>query len=135
MQAMRKVFGWFFALCFVAVSLSASLRLLHDVIQRDGTLHLRALIPSGVLVLLGILFAMAWWSTWRDKPTARTWGIIASLVNLSILFSVAHFTHRPLHSSGWELLVVNVFALVTYIWPDPEPNPYAVAQTIDESDE
>jgi hypothetical protein len=34
--------------------------------------------------LLSIVFGVAWWVVWKERPSTRVWGIIASLAYLFI---------------------------------------------------
>jgi hypothetical protein len=133
MKSMRKVFAWFFAflsvIClFVTVD---SLRWigLHD----RGAVLVRRFLAPVILISFAYLFAMAWWTTWKDKPWARVWGTAASLANLCVMLQVMHAWHRPMTNSRWEIIAVTVFALIAYAWPDPDDAPLT-AEHIEEGD-
>lgn len=118
MRSMRKLFGWFFA--FVAVvCLNASARLfILDVVRGHERSSVLSLVPGTAMLLLAIVFAMTWWTSWKDRPTARTWGIAASFLNMSVFLLATYLTRWPRTRGTWELLVVNVFVLIVYGWPD-----------------
>jgi hypothetical protein len=79
-----------------------------------------SLIVPAVFVLQAYIFGMAWWTVWKDKTSAKNWGIAASLINiLSILW--LHLRHsRSLSSREWELLAIGIVALIAFLWPDKE---------------
>jgi hypothetical protein len=87
--------------------------------------RLSAFIVSAVLVLLALVFAMAWWTTWKARPKARVWGIAASLANLFGPLSVIYFRHQPLNDSRWKVIVVSALAFISYAWPDSEKDSLA----------
>lgn len=117
MQAMRKFFGWLFAVCSV-MAFSVAVSFLYRDLTRVQSF--RALLPGGILLLFCFVSVMAWWTTWRDRHTARVWGILASLQFL-IPPIVLHFLHiRFAPSSGWQVPALSTMALIAYAWPDPE---------------
>jgi hypothetical protein len=63
---------------------------------------------------------MAWWTTWKAKPSARNWGIASSLVFLLVPVIVMHFAHQPMDVSNWSEIAVGALALIAYAWPDRE---------------
>ena len=72
------------------------------------------------MLLLAVVFAMTWWTSWKDRPAARAWGISASLLNLSVILLVTHLTRWPRTGATWEGLVLSIFVLIVYGWPDRE---------------
>ena len=120
MQILKQLFGWFFGLLSV-VCLGASIFVFRgNLIQSSGALHPSTFIVFLILGPIAFIFARAWWTTWKAKPSARAWGITASLVNLFVPLSLIYFFHRHLTDSRWRIVAVSVLALVTYAWPDRE---------------
>lgn len=64
---------------------------------------------------MGTIFAVAWWTVWRQKPSGRIWGAAASLINvLTGLWPMVMWPGDTFHSFG-AVGVLSVFGLVTFI--------------------
>jgi hypothetical protein len=120
---MRKLFAWFFAFLSV-ICLFVTIDSLRWISFHDrGAILARRFLAPAILISFTSLFAIAWWTTWKDKPWARVWGSAASLANLCVMLEVIRARHRPMTSSAWEIITVTAFALVAFAWPDPEEAP------------
>lgn len=116
-MAFGWVFGFFSICCLIATA---------DHFRRSTFWVL------GVMVSLAIVFAMTWWTTWKGRPTARAWGITASLANLSIALYMIYVAHRRLTgATGW-MIAVNAFSLIAYSWPDSERHPLTAEPSEDD---
>jgi len=83
MRAVRNFLCWMFALGAILFLRSALYSLLDIVSWPDAHLppsFLRASVRTA-LPLLGVLYALACWSFWMGKRSARAWGLAASGVN------------------------------------------------------
>jgi peptidase M50-like protein len=113
MQALRKFLAWTFAFTsFVCLRIAVSgiSSLVHRHYDHYHLSSLRTLL----LVLVGpvlftvqaAVFGVAWWTIWRDKLSARGWGIAASLTvilfPLSFAFLIVYYS-RSISAS--ELLL------------------------------
>jgi hypothetical protein len=115
---MRQIFGWLFGLCSI-IALSVSVLFFRRGIVYDlGVRRFSTILTSGVIVLLALVFAMAWWTTWKARPTARAWGITASLANLFGPLSLMYFRRQPLTDSRWKVIAFSTLALIVYAWPN-----------------
>ena len=123
MQIVRNLFGWLFGLVSIAALGVAVLFFRWGVIHDHGIALLSRLIASGVILSLALVFAMAWWTTWKARSTARAWGIAASLANLCGPLSLMYFAHRPLTDFRWKVIAFSTLALIAYAWPDSEKDP------------
>jgi hypothetical protein len=90
----------------------AVLFLYWGIIQHHGLPRLSTFITFGVLLSLALVLAMAWWTTWKAGPTARAWGITASLANMCGPLSMMYFAHRPLTDSRWKIIAFSTLALI-----------------------
>jgi hypothetical protein len=125
---MRKFFGWLFGI--VAVMWLAISILICSGLVKTGILHrqnsrgsIAALIIFFAFVCMTAVFAMAWWTTWKSRSTARAWGIAASLIQLSLPLSLIYFRHLKLSNGKWQMMVLSTLALIAYAWPDSETKP------------
>jgi hypothetical protein len=119
MQMMRKVFGWFFALLTISCLGASILFLRSNLLYGRGILRLSVGIAFCFLMLMAYVFAMAWWSNWKQRPSARAWGIAASLANMAGPFILMTFRHQALTDLRWKILAFSTFALIAFAWPNP----------------
>jgi len=112
--------GWVFA--FIAlICLWISLRYFWWVLSNWGRFshgHLRALIVPAVFSGSTGVFGWAWWTTFRDKPSARVWGIAACAINALVCFAGSIYSGRVNWSREGPLFAVAVAGLVAFLWPD-----------------
>lgn len=120
MQTVRKFFGWGFGIVSFLVFIGSVWDLCSTLIRRHGTLSPGSIMALSVTVSFALIFGMAWWTTWKAKPSARNWGIASSLVVLLIPVFVMHFAHQPMNDSNWSEIVVGALSLIAYAWPDSE---------------
>jgi len=130
MHTVRKYLCWVFAFTSL-VSLQLALSSILRTIHRQSTfLPLRDLPVATVFTIVAAVFGVAWWTVWKGKPSARGWGIAASLINILVsllpaiivLYVQVVYSH---FSSGsiWRefdvvlpVLAVGVTGLVAF-WP------------------
>ena len=63
---------------------------------------------------------MAWWTVWKEKPSGKSWGIVASLINNLAMITAFILHKRSLSGCQWEVLVVGIVGLIAFLWPDKE---------------
>ncbi|HEX3987550.1 MAG TPA: M50 family metallopeptidase [Acidobacteriaceae bacterium] len=86
MRAVRTFLSWVFALgavIFLRSSVSALLNILGWPRAHFPT-SLASAGASAAAPLLGLVYAMACWSFWQGRRTARAWGIAASILNVAL---------------------------------------------------
>jgi uncharacterized membrane protein YhaH (DUF805 family) len=123
MRDIRKVLCWAFGLT----------SLMHVVLSlRSGATisrHIALLTPRNLLiavvfqVAVATITGVAWWSILKEKPSARVWGIAASLMCVLIFLRPIVFSLRTawLHHVG--ALVVGIIGLITFLWFDQQHDP------------
>jgi hypothetical protein len=89
---LRKILCWLFACTALMYVLIPSLSVLSAIRLVNG-FHLGGWFVLTFAAIVPILCAVAWWTIWKEKPSARAWGIAASIVEIlifarSVLFSV-----------------------------------------------
>jgi drug/metabolite transporter (DMT)-like permease len=81
---------------------------------------LRTLSVPVLFALLTYIFGMAWWTVWKEKPSGKSWGIAASLIN-NLVMIMAYILHkRSLSGYQWEVLAIGIVGLIAFLWPDKE---------------
>jgi len=133
MHTLRKYLSWVFAftsLVCLQIALSSILHTIHPSIlhtnHRHYTLLLFLLVPT-LFTILAVIFGVAWWTVWKGKPSARGWGIAASLINILVSLPWV-FISRSAWRHIWVLLAVGVAGLVAFARRYEQPNPTAKTQ-------
>lgn len=91
MQTLRKYLCWVFAFASLVNAQLAGSFILRIVHRYHTPLHLRYLLTPTLMAFQAFVFAMAWWTVWREKPSGRKWGIAASVLNLALPVSLSYF--------------------------------------------
>lgn len=124
MKVARAVLSWVFA--FTALlCLSIAVWYLQAAVHRFHSLPPpRLLIVPAIFSLMAVIYAASWWTTLKGKPSARVWGVLASLTNISV-FVLPMFLHS--RSAGGHNLVslaVGVAGLIAFAGRNEEdPGP------------
>lgn len=90
MREVRKYLSWIFAftaLVCVSISFSITPKMLGEYPRVPHlSLWWRIFFITGpwLMPIMAVVFAMASWTSFKQKPSARIWGIIASLINIQI---------------------------------------------------
>jgi hypothetical protein len=118
MRTVRSLFGWLFG----SVALWGCI--FEAMAYRNLLLSNRPFTPLDlvarcVMGLLVVVFAGTWWTSWNEKRWARTWGILASLLGISVTFVGMHLMHHH-QLQGFVSLLLNAVGLFAYVWPDRE---------------
>ena len=88
LQLLRKVFSG----CYAVGVFSGWAALTTPVMTRwDDRMRIEPYLGLGALVLFAVVAVAAAWTTWRDKPSARVWGVLASLLIGSFFLSTHLF--------------------------------------------
>ena len=141
MHTLRRNLCWVFAFTSL-VCLQLALSSILHTIHRQSFLPLRDLPVATVFTVVATVFGVAWWTVWKGKPSARVWGMTASLINIlvSLLPAIAVLYIQVIHphfSSGsvWRdlevvspVLAVGVAGLVAFWRRYEEPDPTATIQ-------
>ena len=102
MHNLRKYLGWVFAFTSL-VCLQIAVSSILGKIHRHYTLLLfRNLLVPTLFTVQAAIFGVAWWTVWKGKRSARSWGIAASLMYiLASLLPVIIFSIISLRY-GWR---------------------------------
>lgn len=114
MHVLRKFLYWVFAITAIScVQMSVVFFLSGRAIPYEGRFWLIHLIPP-CFFLMAVVFATAWWTVWRQKPSGRIWGAAASLINvLTGLWPVIMWPRDAFRFGVMGFL--SVFGLVAFI--------------------
>ncbi len=96
MRQFRQFMGWVFRISSLFCtwgSVYLILRTIHQNYSYDSLrrlaleqfgLMLHVLFVIVIFPVLAIIFGLAWWTAWKEKVSARAWGIVASLTYVVI---------------------------------------------------
>jgi hypothetical protein len=121
MRGVRKLIAWTFAfVCFVCLwigvrDIGRAYR--HIAVVPFVLTNLRVLVVPVVFSALAALFGTAWWTEWKERPSATRWGIAASLVNILLPLGHIVFFSRGNWNRGVTVLAVGVVGIVAFLWP------------------
>ena len=90
------------------------------ILQRKGYSNPRLnitqfLIGAAAMTLLGAIFALAWWTIKTSRPSARGWGIVASLIN--ILLPILVLTRLSLRTGTlfWLIPISGIIGICLFL--------------------
>jgi hypothetical protein len=130
-NALRKYISWIFALTFligVPITYSTTLNVLRAIHQSHPpaplsfTFQIYLLVAPWIMPLQTAVFGVAWWAVFREKRSARAWGIVASLVFLAWVILPLLTPPRFFWSGDLLILVIGVVGLIAFSWPVQSPD-------------
>jgi hypothetical protein len=108
LKALRWALNWNFAflslLCIVLAPRIILSTFQHQL--KAASSHPFALVLDAVFPAMAAVFGVAWWKVWKQRPSARIWGIAASV--LLALYPLSHIIRFPRSIHGHTLLVLAV---------------------------
>lgn len=123
MQEWRKIAPWVFAATSLMYLLIPNVSILYPSTRHHASTP-RNLLSLAFFAIVPIICGMAWWSIWQRKPSARGWGIGASVVHILIylrpiiLFSPSLWWHHM------GALAIGIGGLVIFSQPDRQHGSY-----------
>jgi hypothetical protein len=118
MQDLRKFLAWIFAVTSL-LCLWTSFWFVPRIIHLHYVFSpLRGLLVAAAAALFPILatiYGVAWWAVWKEKASARGWGIAASLIHVLISLSLIVLPLHPVTSCTWPVLATGIFGLVVFL--------------------
>jgi hypothetical protein len=130
-KILRWVLSWNFAflsLLSIVAAFWIILRTLHLQLAAARS-HPLALFIDVILPAMAAVFGVAWWKVWKEMPSARAWGIGASvLLAAHPLWRIVRFP-RSIHGYNVLALAIGIAGLVVFSMRnetlsdagDPEP--------------
>lgn len=78
-----------------------------------------SIAAASYLFVLPFVFGLAWWTTFRKKPSHKYWVVAASLLNLMALAPILLGAWSSVDSLRflWALVVIGVVGLAVYLPP------------------
>jgi hypothetical protein len=120
MRDLRKVLCWVFAISSLGCLRIALLRILRTLYPSDAVPPFRNLVIAAVFSVVAAIFLVAWWAVWKVKPSARGWGIAASLIYVLLPLWAAMYFPRSVWVPFGIMLATGVAGLVAFSWSDKQ---------------
>lgn len=122
-QVLRKLMGWQFVGGSVA-SLLVAAWFIPEVL-REGTRasSVREVCFIAILPVMAAIFGIAWWTVWKERPSAKVWAVAASLISLlGSLWLISH-SWRLARWCTWSGAATGAAGLVLFLWRDDKESP------------
>ena len=119
MREIKMVLCWIFAVACL-LNLIVFLRCVAYSIRYHypppllSGLIVSALVSGAVALCSGV----AWWTLWREKASAKGWGIAASVTSIVIFVRPFIFPTPPVWDHHMGALVIGIVGLVAFSWPE-----------------
>jgi hypothetical protein len=97
--------GWVFAISSMYCVLAANLLILQGIDRHYDFRALLTLLVEAFHPVVAIIFGVAWWTILKDKPSARGWGITASLIFVLTPLWAMIYSASFSGSIGFELAI------------------------------
>jgi hypothetical protein len=79
--------------------------------------HPLALLLDAVLPVSAAVYGTAGWTIWKEKSSARGWGIAASILQIIPPLWFMIVRSRSFWSCHGEVLAIGIFGLIVFSWP------------------
>src|SRR5437879_6287035 len=131
-QGVRKVMCWFFAYTSLRYVLDPRVSMLYAIHRHYAFLPFRNLVTITLYVMVPIINGIAWWTVWKRRPSARLWGIAASVTYILIFLRPIIFFPGSAWLRNWSTLALGIMGLVIFLLRherhDSETTPEAFAE-------
>lgn len=112
----RTSLCWLYAIFSLLSVWSASKFTVHFVRRQSETGSFPNLLIASLFLILAVLYAVAWWTTWKKKSSSRAWGI-AAFVTYVLLPILGVTLSRSISVALTIMFAVGVIGLVVLLWP------------------
>ena len=114
-QELRKLAGWQFAGTGAAI-LSIAAWLFPGILWSEtGSSLLREVCSIAILFAMVVIYGIAWWAVWKERPSARVWAVAASLASLlGSLWLISH-SWRLARWCTWFTAALSIAWLVLFL--------------------
>lgn len=115
MHDLRKLLGWLFAISSLGCLRIAFLRVLRTISGHNGAPPFRNVPIAAAFFVVATIFALAWWSVWKAKPSSRAWGIAASLIYILLPVGSVMYLSRSIWSAFGVMLATGIAGLIAFL--------------------
>ena len=119
---LRKYLCWCFAFQSLVILLFPFRRVVYAMHRHHALLALPSLLNAAFFSVTAAILGVAWWTVWKGRPSARGWGIAASLTYFLIFFHPDIFPSRSIWRHVGALLVGTI-GMVAFLRRDEQYDP------------
>jgi hypothetical protein len=83
----------------------------------------RVVFAALVFPVLVVIYSAASWTVWKEKRSARAWGIAASLTYVLINLQMIFVSSRSVPNCVWIMSAIGVAGLIAFSWRDELHDP------------
>jgi hypothetical protein len=120
---LRKYLCWCFGFQSLLILLFPFRRIVSAIHRHYALLALPSLLNAAFFSVTAAILAVAWWAVWKGKPSARGWGIAASLTCFLIFFHPDIFPARSIWRQHVGALVIGTLGTVAFLRRDEQHDP------------
>jgi hypothetical protein len=124
-QGLRKVMCWFFAFMSLRYVLDPRVSILYAIHRHYALLPLRNLVTITLDVAVPIISGLGWWTVWKQKPSGRLWGILASVTYILIFLRLIIFFPVSAWWRHFGVLALGIIGLVVFSISERSESPTA----------
>jgi Peptidase family M50 len=117
MTTLRKTLLWVYALIAFTCIRVGLWPILSTICRHSGFMPLRGFIVAAILSGLGAVFAMAWWTNFRSKSSARAWGLAASASSTLVALVPSILAHRAINGPLEIVLAIGIAGFAAFARP------------------
>lgn len=123
MQDIRRVLCWVFG-CTSLLYVLICFRSIYTISRHHDFLTVRNVLISVLFeVVVAILTGVAWLTIFKGKPSARSWGIVASLSEIMVFFWPIIFSLRSVWPHHAGALLIGIIGLIWFSRRDDHTTP------------
>jgi O-antigen/teichoic acid export membrane protein len=118
-RELRKLVGWQFAGAGVGILLIAPWfipEILGSAVRGSSLLPKVSIIA--ILFAMASMYWIAWWALRNETPSARVWGVGASLASLLGSLRLISHSWRLARWCTWFMAALSIASLVLFLWPN-----------------
>jgi hypothetical protein len=110
----KTVMCWVFAITSLQYLLDPRVSMLYAARRHLILLTVRNFATFVLYVGLSVACGLAWWSIWKKKPSARAWGITASVGYILLFLRPIIFFPASAWWRHWSELLIGTVGLLTF---------------------
>src|SRR5438046_2716404 len=112
---LRKYLCWCFVFQSLLILLFPFRRIVYAIYRHYAPLAFPSLLNAAFFSVTATILATAWWAVWKGKPSARGWGIAASLTYFLIFLHPDMFPSRSIWGQHEGALLVGTIGMVAFL--------------------
>ena len=134
-QDFRKFMAWLFAIACVGNSVAFSRSLPVALTHHYSLSFIQRLLYAPIFpAIVAIICGTAWWTGWKEKRSARGWGIAASVMYLVIFIRQFLIPLQPVTGRHVGALLFGIVGIYVFLRNSAHPFPNSLIEAFYERD-